>query len=184
MTNYRPRLIHWIIAVALILLTAVPAKADQPEQVTICHAAGLADQPANYVTLTLPWVAVYGQAGHFNENGTTQAGHEEDTLGPCATAPSPSTEPTPSPSPSSPVTEATPSPTISTPTISTPSSPDPTASSGAAAPPTLTGVPDTAMTNASQRLAAILIVLGTLFIGLGLAMLVKLISSHLTRRRQ
>lgn len=56
---------------------------NPPEQVTICHVAGLASDPANYITLTLPWVAVYGEAGHFFENGTPRAGHEQDTLGEC-----------------------------------------------------------------------------------------------------
>ena len=53
-----------------------------PEKVTICHAAGLAGT-TKYVTLTISYNAVYGPGGHFNENGTTQAGHEEDYLGPC-----------------------------------------------------------------------------------------------------
>ena len=41
------------------------------------------------VTLTLPYNAVFGQAGHFNEDGTPQAGHEQDYLGPCQTPPPP-----------------------------------------------------------------------------------------------
>ena len=57
------------------------------DKITICHVAGLASDPANYITLTLPYNAVYGkngESGHFNENGTTKAGHEQDTLGPCS----------------------------------------------------------------------------------------------------
>jgi len=57
------------------------------DKLTICHVAGLASDPANYITLTLPYNAVYGkngESGHFNENGTTKAGHEQDTLGPCS----------------------------------------------------------------------------------------------------
>lgn len=54
-----------------------------PEKITICHAAGKAGEQANYTTLTLPWNAVYGNGGHFNEDGTPQAGHEEDYLGEC-----------------------------------------------------------------------------------------------------
>ncbi len=46
---------------------------------TICHVAGLAEQPANYVILRdMPWQAIFGQAGHFFENGTPRAGHEQD----------------------------------------------------------------------------------------------------------
>jgi len=57
------------------------------DKITICHVAGLVSDPANYITLTLPYNAVYGkngESGHFNENGTTKAGHEQDTLGPCS----------------------------------------------------------------------------------------------------
>jgi hypothetical protein len=93
-----------------------PEDAGPPTFVTICHAAGLADEPANWVTLTLPENAVYGQAGHFNENGTTQAGHEQDYIGPCAT-PSPTLSPTSSPEvtrepTSTPESTATPSPSL------------------------------------------------------------------------
>jgi len=106
-------------------LVALTASAGEPVFVTICHAAGLAADPANSVTLTLPENAVYGQAGHFNENGTPQAGHEEDTLGACpevTPSPTPSVTPTPDPSPSpSETPSVTPSPS------STPSeSPSPT----------------------------------------------------------
>ena len=60
-------------------LSAAPA-----EKVTICHAAGLAGT-THYNTLTISGNAVYGPAGHFYENGTPQAGHEQDYLGPCGT---------------------------------------------------------------------------------------------------
>ncbi len=54
---------------------------DNNERYTICHVAGRADQPANYVILRdMPWQAIFGQAGHFEENGTPRAGHEEDFL--------------------------------------------------------------------------------------------------------
>ena len=56
---------------------------------TFCHVAGRAEDPANTVTLTLPYNAVFGQAGHFNEDGTPQAGHEQDHLGACQTPPTP-----------------------------------------------------------------------------------------------
>ena len=56
---------------------------------TFCHVAGRAEDPANTVTLTLPSNAVFGQGGHFNEDGTPQAGHEQDHLGACETPPTP-----------------------------------------------------------------------------------------------
>ena len=50
------------------------------EKITICHVAGRRDEPANYITLEIPPQALNG---HFYENGTPKAGHEEDYLGPC-----------------------------------------------------------------------------------------------------
>jgi hypothetical protein len=48
---------------------------------TFCHVAGLASDPANYITKrNMPLEAVLG---HFNENGTVLAGHEQDSLGEC-----------------------------------------------------------------------------------------------------
>lgn len=64
------------------LFAATASQAAPPDKVTICHAAGQ-DGTDKFVELTLPENAVFGQAGHFNEDGTTQAGHEDDTLGPC-----------------------------------------------------------------------------------------------------
>ncbi len=49
--------------------------------VTFCHATSSDTNP--FVTLTTAIAAAVGQAGHFYENGTTQAGHEEDYVGPC-----------------------------------------------------------------------------------------------------
>ena len=66
----------------LVLCVAVPAMAA--EQVTICHAAGQ-DDTTQFVTLTIAEQAAYGQAGHFNEDGTPRAGHENDYLGACTT---------------------------------------------------------------------------------------------------
>lgn len=54
-------------------------------KVTICHAAGKAGT-TKYVTLTISENAVYGRngnAGHFSENGTPAAGHEDDYFGAC-----------------------------------------------------------------------------------------------------
>ncbi len=52
---------------------------EEKARYTICHVAGLAAQPANYIILRdMPWQAIFGQAGHFEENGTPRAGHEQD----------------------------------------------------------------------------------------------------------
>ena len=66
-----------IALTTLTLCLALPAVAA--DQVTLCHATGLADT-VHFVTLTIPTVAV---GGHFNENGTPQAGHEDDFFGFC-----------------------------------------------------------------------------------------------------
>jgi len=50
------------------------------EKITICHVAGRNDDAANYITLEISPQALNG---HFYENGTPKAGHEEDYLGPC-----------------------------------------------------------------------------------------------------
>lgn len=81
----------WILAAlaaALVVGMAPAAMANGQEKVTICHAAGL-DGTTQYVTLELAWPAVYGEAGHFYENGTPRAGHEDDYLGPCEVDPEP-----------------------------------------------------------------------------------------------
>jgi len=62
---------------------------EKPDFVTFCHVAGREEDPANTVTLTLPYNAVFGHAGHFNEDGTPNAGHEQDHLGPCQAPPPP-----------------------------------------------------------------------------------------------
>ena len=66
-----------LLLLSLIPLLALPAVAL--EKVTICHAAGLAGT-TKFVTLV---VAPQALSGHFDENGTPQAGHEEDYEGPC-----------------------------------------------------------------------------------------------------
>jgi TolB protein len=69
------------VTVAAAQTAATTITNDYGQRYTICHAAGLADEPANWVILRdPPWQAVFGQAGHFNENGTPQAGHEQDFL--------------------------------------------------------------------------------------------------------
>lgn len=54
----------------------------QVQQVTICHAAGQ-DGTTHFNTITVGYPAAYGPAGHFYENGTPRAGHEDDYLGEC-----------------------------------------------------------------------------------------------------
>ena len=55
---------------SVVLLTFAAGKSAvlsvRPEEVTICHATGL-EGTTHFVTLTLPYVAVYGQAGPLNE---------------------------------------------------------------------------------------------------------------------
>ena len=78
-----------VMGVALVAASASSATNGPPEKITICHVAGLASDPANYITLNLPPQAVYGNGGHFNEDGTTQAGHEQDSFGECNPPPPP-----------------------------------------------------------------------------------------------
>ena len=52
------------------------------KKIIICHAAGQ-DGTTHYQTLDISYNAVYGQGGHFYENGTPRAGHENDHLGAC-----------------------------------------------------------------------------------------------------
>ena len=100
-----------LAAMAVFLLFVGNVSAGQ-DKVTICHASGLAGT-TKFETLTLAYPAVYGEAGHFYENGTPRAGHEEDYLGPCASdeSPSPSATPTSEPS-STPTPSATPEPSV------------------------------------------------------------------------
>jgi hypothetical protein len=55
---------------------------DAQGKITICHAAGRAGT-THFVEITVADNAVFGPGGHFNENGTTQAGHEQDFFGEC-----------------------------------------------------------------------------------------------------
>lgn len=123
----------------LILLTGLAGSASaSQEKVTLCHAAGL-DGTTHYVTLTVGYNAAYGPAGHFYENGTPRAGHEQDYLGPCVVAipsPSPTLEPSSEPSPT-----ATPTPEPS-------SSPQP---SDSATPPAPQDSPTPSTTSSTPR---------------------------------
>ena len=73
-----------LLAAGLLAGAAVigATSAEATNKVTICHAAGQAGT-THYITLTIGYPAVYGPAGHFYENGTPRAGHEQDYLGPC-----------------------------------------------------------------------------------------------------
>lgn len=91
-------LITWAVTVDGLTKTAT-ASVDYPsctvipaeKKVTICHAAGRVGESSR-ITITIAWTAAFGQAGHFYENGTPRAGHEQDILGEC---PTPSVLPTP-----------------------------------------------------------------------------------------
>ena len=96
-------------------------------KVTICHASGLAGT-TKFETLTIGYNAVYGPAGHFYENGTPKAGHEQDYIGACKT-PTPTKIPTATftPMPTStviPTSTCTPKPTDTPMLTSTPISDD------------------------------------------------------------
>lgn len=123
---------------AFVALTALGGQsALANDKVTLCHAAGL-DGTTHYVTLEVGYPAAFGPAGHFYENGTPQAGHEQDYLGPCLTddpspTPEPSADPTPEPTPS-PSSTPQPSPSTETPT----STPTPSASTSTPARPVVT----------------------------------------------
>lgn len=120
------RFIRAAFLAATIALVGLAGSASANDKVTLCHAAGL-DGTTQYVTIEVGWPAAYGPAGHFYENGTPRAGHEQDYLGPCTATPSPTPPaPTSTPSPSaSPSQQPTPSPSTS-PTPSPTSSPAPT----------------------------------------------------------
>lgn len=99
-----------VMATALVFAASGVASATQ-DKVTICHAAGL-EGTTKYVTLTISPNAVYGangNAGHFEENGTPRAGHEQDYFGACQ-EPEPTPKPTPPPTPE-PTPKPTPAPT-------------------------------------------------------------------------
>ncbi len=64
-----------------LVLTGSPAEAAC-DKLTICHAAGKAGT-TKFVEVTACENAITGRAGHFFEDGTPQAGHEDDIFGPC-----------------------------------------------------------------------------------------------------
>lgn len=126
------RTIITLLAVVAILLAGA-ASVRAGDKVVLCHAAGL-DGTTHYVTLEVGWPAAYGPAGHFYENGTPRAGHEQDYLGACLTpTPSPTTEPSSTPSPTftpspSPTSSPPPEPTATPPGPQDSPTPSPTSS--------------------------------------------------------
>ena len=83
MRSFRKFILVTLFLGGAALVTAATSSADgNDHKITICHASGQADT-TKFETLTVGWNAVYGPGGHFNENGTTQAGHEQDYLGKC-----------------------------------------------------------------------------------------------------
>ena len=68
-----------LVATAVLLSSSLSAA---PDKVTICHAAGQAGT-THFVEITASRNAIFGEAGHFYEDGTPRAGHEDDFLGPC-----------------------------------------------------------------------------------------------------
>jgi outer membrane biosynthesis protein TonB len=154
------RLLIVLLVCASAFMTATVTVVSKSDKVTICHATSSETNP--FVTLTISENAVYGPAGHFNENGTTQAGHEEDYMGPCAPEPTcrpeptveptrkptpePTLEPTPEPTPAptpEPTPEPTPAPTpVPTPAPTNGNTPQPTDIPGPEATPVVTPHPD------------------------------------------
>lgn len=85
MSNHRITLRGLLISLAVtivFILIVTASLVAASDKVTICHAAGQ-EGTTKFVTLTIDHHAVYGSAGHFYENGTPRAGHEEDYLGAC-----------------------------------------------------------------------------------------------------
>lgn len=105
-----------VVTMTIVGFSGVVASADNggQDKVTICHAAGQAGT-THFNTLTIGYNAVYGPAGHFYENGTPRAGHEQDYLGACKE--DIPTEPTET------VTQPTEQPTEPTETVTQPTEP-------------------------------------------------------------
>ena len=119
----RPILWAFVGIVTLVALAiGVSATKATQDEVTLCHAAGQSGTE-KFVTLTISENAAFGQAGHFNENGTPRAGHENDYLGPCETTPTTSEPPvtTEPPTTEPPTTE----PPVTTEPPTTTSEPEP-----------------------------------------------------------
>lgn len=136
--------VAWLLAMIVTLMFFHAATAA--DKITICHATGSGD----YQTLTLPPKAVYGKngaSGHFNEQGTPNAGHENDYLGPCRTptTPPPTTQP-PATTTTAPTTTSTTSTTSPT-TVTTAATTTLPTSSTSTLPAPSTTVPDSTSTS-------------------------------------
>lgn len=105
-----------IMGIALLvagsfLVTNYDTTKAQQQMVTLCHAAGQTGT-LQFTTLTIAYNAAFGVAGHFNEDGTPNAGHENDYLGACIVIPTAtSTAPVPTNTPTATATSTTQAPT-------------------------------------------------------------------------
>jgi len=73
-----------MVVLALLIVAAAPrmgetARLNKVAKYFVCHAAGQ-EGTMHFEYLELPYQATFGQAGHFNEDGTPRAGHEDDFL--------------------------------------------------------------------------------------------------------
>jgi hypothetical protein len=85
MSNERllPRAGMLLMMMAGIMALVMPLTAmGRMDMVTICHVVG-PPGAEQHITLVVAAPAVFGPAGHFNDNGSPRAGHEGDYLGPC-----------------------------------------------------------------------------------------------------
>ncbi len=73
------RILGVAIILAGVLVATLTATSQANDKVTICHAAGL-DGTTHYIKITVGYPAAFGPSGHFYENGTPRAGHEQDVL--------------------------------------------------------------------------------------------------------
>ena len=142
-------LVAAILGAAFVVTTAGPACATAgpvcpgghpTEKVTLCHAAGLAGT-TQYRTITVGWMAAFGPAGHFFENGTPRAGHEQDYLGKCRPPTTSTTAPEPPPT-----------------TSTTAPEPPPTTSTTAPEPPPTTDLPFTGRNSALELAGAVALI--------------------------
>src|SRR5262245_31943974 len=113
-----------LVVIGLVSAATLSASGNpHGDKVTICHASGLAGT-TKFETLTIGHQAVYGPGGHFNENGTPQAGHEQDYFGPCmtdtTTTPTGTTPTDTTPTDTTPTDTTPTTPTETTPTTTTP----------------------------------------------------------------
>jgi len=69
------KLISTLVLATVVLLGATTVSAKQDHKVTICHATSSTTNP--YVRIV---VDEHATAGHFDNNGTPESGHEDDIL--------------------------------------------------------------------------------------------------------